>query len=904
MATLAARAEKSNTLVSDTTQRIVFEKDDKKQQHVSKRGMHQPRSCLLINPGKRKKIRVVCNEEMCDVVDGDDAVDTSFSPKRRKFTSWNWKSDEYATGELLTRSQTRTREENGNSKNRKGTELKKSKSLVLSNFSTRQKTSYTSCKETTDKIGVDETGDTKVLSKAIVRVSNGNVDDKGEYDFFKTSKIKTPELISNLPGKGYSESLDTRQRTICFHNIDGENCEVGFKTENTCQTQEYSSDQGCMSVVQNIYVNHSHCSAVQDDAFQNLEQKGSFLHRQSQECELDTNSLGYSFTANLCSGVVGPASTESRLDDDSGDLRLTHPRISGKERYPGKFEEAFEKKLLAKEENCERKNESSIKSEHLDGKAVEDNDGECEVSFRIEGVKLKNGSSSPTVAAGMPHGRPVQVYLSAHNLYSDEDVDWEEGDCASASFEDSKAIQKIEYEQDAKLALIPDSKREDKKATNLVLALADKARNTDYYPEYRIDDYTSESDPWPDNYKGEATADMVTALEHAQATASKLTDWAGRVFRRAIAFHAKENGVGPCAATPMSESQVKQSPYKAGDKANAQSTNPSPHKFAKLDVASSSLDSLSFESKGFNGSSQFKQSITEERISEEHELNAVTDEIRAETIELLRLFGIPYVEAPAEAEAQCVALEKMGFVDGIVTEDSDAFVFGGQVIYKNIFDDQKYVEEYRAKDAKTEMNLSQSGLVALAMLLGSDYTEGVKGVGIVNGMEILEAFSVSEDLKIGLLEFRKWLDGFDPTDALALPNSQRVQSKKQAFHQSHLSARTRWVAPKFFPDEKVISAYFNPVVDKSNERFSWGVPDLENLIVFLNRRVGWKPAECRRLLEPVLHRVELGSAQRRIESFTMRYEDDIKFAEIRSQRLQQVLKGVRSKQKEESGEKG
>ena len=35
-------------------------------------------------------------------------------------------------------------------------------------------------------------------------------------------------------------------------------------------------------------------------------------------------------------------------------------------------------------------------------------------------------------------------------------------------------------------------------------------------------------------------------------------------------------------------------------------------------------------------------------------------------------------------------------------------------------------------------------MVALAMLLGGDYTDGVKGVGIVNGMEILQAFSVDD----------------------------------------------------------------------------------------------------------------------------------------------------------------
>ena len=47
---------------------------------------------------------------------------------------------------------------------------------------------------------------------------------------------------------------------------------------------------------------------------------------------------------------------------------------------------------------------------------------------------------------------------------------------------------------------------------------------------------------------------------------------------------------------------------------------------------------------------------------------------------------------------------------------------------------------YLAEDARREMGLHREDLVALAYFLGSDYAEGVQGVGIVNAVEIVHAF--------------------------------------------------------------------------------------------------------------------------------------------------------------------
>ncbi|KAF2863403.1 PIN domain-like protein [Piedraia hortae CBS 480.64] len=221
--------------------------------------------------------------------------------------------------------------------------------------------------------------------------------------------------------------------------------------------------------------------------------------------------------------------------------------------------------------------------------------------------------------------------------------------------------------------------------------------------------------------------------------------------------------------------------------------------------------------------------------------SAVTQTMITECQTLLSLFGLPYITAPSEAESQCSTLQSLGLVDGIITDDSDIFLFGGNRVYKNFFNSAKFVESYLLQDLEKEYDLTRERLIALAQLLGSDYAEGIKGVGPVTGMEILKEFH--GDLE----EFKTWVEELQFGTAPRAEDNVSATRKKL-----RRAAANKFILPTHFPDARVEDAYLNPNVDKSLEQFVWGVPNLDGLRGFLMETVGWDQARTDEVLVPVL----------------------------------------------------
>lgn len=126
-----------------------------------------------------------------------------------------------------------------------------------------------------------------------------------------------------------------------------------------------------------------------------------------------------------------------------------------------------------------------------------------------------------------------------------------------------------------------------------------------------------------------------------------------------------------------------------------------------------------------NSLSEERRNITNEMNKKERLGVSITEQMSMECMELLRLFGIPYIIAPMEAEAQCAYLNENNLTDGTITDDSDIWLFGGKTVYKNFFDQNKLVMEFSADNIEKLFHLDRRKLIQLAFLVGSDYTPGI-----------------------------------------------------------------------------------------------------------------------------------------------------------------------------------
>jgi exonuclease 1 len=117
----------------------------------------------------------------------------------------------------------------------------------------------------------------------------------------------------------------------------------------------------------------------------------------------------------------------------------------------------------------------------------------------------------------------------------------------------------------------------------------------------------------------------------------------------------------------------------------------------------------------------------------------------------LRAEDVPYVVAPYEADSQLAYLERLGIVDGIITEDSDLLVFGCKNVYFKLNDVEGTVTAISRDDFGKVTHCSLRGWTdaqfrAMAILSGCDYLPSIPGVGLKTAWTLLRTYRTPENV--------------------------------------------------------------------------------------------------------------------------------------------------------------
>lgn len=111
----------------------------------------------------------------------------------------------------------------------------------------------------------------------------------------------------------------------------------------------------------------------------------------------------------------------------------------------------------------------------------------------------------------------------------------------------------------------------------------------------------------------------------------------------------------------------------------------------------------------------------------------------AECRDVLDALGVPNMVAPGESDAQCAHLARSGAAWAAVTQDWDIALFGAPRALRNLTGSKTRTPELLdLAAALAKAGLTREQLVDAAILIGTDYNDGVQGVGPVKAVSLVK----------------------------------------------------------------------------------------------------------------------------------------------------------------------
>lgn len=165
--------------------------------------------------------------------------------------------------------------------------------------------------------------------------------------------------------------------------------------------------------------------------------------------------------------------------------------------------------------------------------------------------------------------------------------------------------------------------------------------------------------------------------------------------------------------------------------------------------------------------------------------------------------------APYEADAQMAYLERIGLVDGIITEDSDLLVYGCRKVYYKLDAVSATVTSISRADFASVTDISFVGwsdvqFRAMAILSGCDYLPSIPGIGLKTAYALMRKHKTVENvIKAVRLEGKKdvpkgYLQAFRLAEKVFLHQRVYDPAEERLVHLTEIPHGSEW-------DEKMLA---------------------------------------------------------------------------------------------------
>ncbi len=136
----------------------------------------------------------------------------------------------------------------------------------------------------------------------------------------------------------------------------------------------------------------------------------------------------------------------------------------------------------------------------------------------------------------------------------------------------------------------------------------------------------------------------------------------------------------------------------------------------------------------------------------------LTPELVEQAKELVKLMGLPVVQAPSEGEAQAAQMVADGNVYGCISQDYDALLFGTKRLLRNITVSGKrkvpgkdYYYEIKPEMIELDKTLAKLGidrqkLIWLGILIGTDFNEKFPKIGPKTAIKLVKEHNSFEEI--------------------------------------------------------------------------------------------------------------------------------------------------------------